>query len=509
MTSLSSFYLLIHLLYQILALLKFISHYLMLIILIIYKHKPWGLTCFCYISTVVSIVLATESEVLVTSPTDSSLRSAGIAAVKKEYILKRVREDASGDGKQGKKKARGQNKHRPRSARELPHHRLCRSIVRGSQCSAIPNCRFLHSVDDYLANKPADLGDKCILYERDGECPYGVTCRFMKGHSQTGKVVDRVKREKQPSNYNFLYSQLRKGKVDLPRSDKYLQTMDSKNNSSKEIAKTESTDNSVNSTVIPIQTVTPVDYIDIDRSTGLIYVTDEKPFGRVSIFSSCLEFITTFTHVELNYPLVIFLTRDNVYVSDWNICNLFHFSEDSGYCKISNVNCLNTPSTEYVNAHGFAFSEHEDLYIPDPCLNNIRVLDANHFTYKSCITHPSLIRPCIIRISSDILYVKLLRASREILLFTLDGNNINSSLTQELRNPLIKTHNFWVDPYNGNLIISDMKVIQIFSQQAKHLHTIDVIDKSMIPVNVAVTCDNNIVVLYYDSRAVVYAFTCF
>ena len=65
-----------------------------------------------------------------------SLSAPGTAAIKQKYLLKREREDSSGGFRQVKK-VRGQNKHRPRSTKQLPQHRLCRSTVKGFECAAV------------------------------------------------------------------------------------------------------------------------------------------------------------------------------------------------------------------------------------------------------------------------------------------------------------------------------------------------------------------------------------
>ncbi|NWT93068.1 DUS3L synthase, partial [Urocynchramus pylzowi] len=54
------------------------------------------------------------------------------------------------------------------------------------QCHFGPRCRFLHDVSEYLAAKPADLGQRCVLFDTFGRCPYGVTCRFGQAHLGDG-----------------------------------------------------------------------------------------------------------------------------------------------------------------------------------------------------------------------------------------------------------------------------------------------------------------------------------
>ncbi|XP_005060263.1 PREDICTED: tRNA-dihydrouridine(47) synthase [NAD(P)(+)]-like [Ficedula albicollis] len=88
-----------------------------------------------------------------------------------------------------KKRARGQNKSRPCMKPSCyEQSRLCPSVTQGcgGQCHFGPRCRFLHDVSQYLAAKPADLGQRCVLFDTFGRCPYGLTCRFGQSHLGDG-----------------------------------------------------------------------------------------------------------------------------------------------------------------------------------------------------------------------------------------------------------------------------------------------------------------------------------
>ncbi|KAJ7418544.1 tRNA-dihydrouridine(47) synthase [NAD(P)(+)]-like protein [Pitangus sulphuratus] len=88
-----------------------------------------------------------------------------------------------------RKRARGQNKSRPcMKPKHYEQSRLCPSVTQGSpgKCFFGPRCRFLHDVGEYLAGKPSDLGQRCVLFDTFGRCPYGVTCRFARAHLSDG-----------------------------------------------------------------------------------------------------------------------------------------------------------------------------------------------------------------------------------------------------------------------------------------------------------------------------------
>ncbi|NWY44963.1 DUS3L synthase, partial [Sylvia atricapilla] len=133
-----------------------------------------------------------------------------------------------------KKRARGQNKSRPcMKPNSYEQSRLCPSVTQGCAglCHFGPRCRFLHDVSEYLAAKPADLGQRCVLFDTFGRCPYGVTCRFGRGHlgdghqnlvnaalaqQWEGKLLVRNSLSKE------LQQQLRKRKFSFQKAEEFL-----------------------------------------------------------------------------------------------------------------------------------------------------------------------------------------------------------------------------------------------------------------------------------------------
>ncbi|XP_024920855.1 tRNA-dihydrouridine(47) synthase [NAD(P)(+)]-like isoform X2 [Cynoglossus semilaevis] len=82
------------------------------------------------------------------------------------------------------KRHRGQNKSRPHvKPNTYEEKRLCLSVVKNNVCPFGDKCRFFHDVAEYMASKPADIGESCHLYDTFGKCSYGVSCRFANAHT--------------------------------------------------------------------------------------------------------------------------------------------------------------------------------------------------------------------------------------------------------------------------------------------------------------------------------------
>ncbi|XP_063147059.1 tRNA-dihydrouridine(47) synthase [NAD(P)(+)]-like [Candoia aspera] len=138
---------------------------------------------------------------------------------------------------QGRKRLRGQNKNRPcMKPTHYDKDRLCPSVVqeRTEKCFYGSKCRFLHDLKEYMATKPPDLGEHCLLFETFGRCTYGATCRFAGAHlgedyknvvnagllkQWEGKLVVRNSLSKD------IQQQLRKKKMSFAKSSEYLRSL--------------------------------------------------------------------------------------------------------------------------------------------------------------------------------------------------------------------------------------------------------------------------------------------
>ncbi|KAJ1970736.1 tRNA-dihydrouridine synthase 3, partial [Dimargaris xerosporica] len=131
----------------------------------------------------------------------------------------------------------GQNKRR---REQMNSHRgetgpsICKYIVMGQTCNAGDKCSFGHDQAGYLAQKPADLGDRCIHYELFGRCPYRVACRFHKAHTEAdgSQKVDEAKVTANPDGTNSINKfthdcmvAVRKRKYQTPKAEHFIKVL--------------------------------------------------------------------------------------------------------------------------------------------------------------------------------------------------------------------------------------------------------------------------------------------
>ncbi|NXA43223.1 DUS3L synthase, partial [Eudromia elegans] len=136
-----------------------------------------------------------------------------------------------------RRRARGQNKSRPcMKPKQYESSRLCPSVTQGcaEKCYFGSRCRFLHDLDEYMAVKPADLGQTCVLFATFGKCGYGVTCRFAQAHLGDGyQNVVNTELAKQWEGKSLvrnnlpkeLQHRLRKKKFSFEKADEYLRRL--------------------------------------------------------------------------------------------------------------------------------------------------------------------------------------------------------------------------------------------------------------------------------------------
>lgn len=85
-----------------------------------------------------------------------------------------------------------------------------------------------------MSTKPADLGERCYLYDTFGKCMYGITCRFAGAHTGPGftslvkeDISDGLGQTETVKNSldKELQRRLRKRQVTFSRSETYLKSI--------------------------------------------------------------------------------------------------------------------------------------------------------------------------------------------------------------------------------------------------------------------------------------------
>ncbi|XP_037651494.1 tRNA-dihydrouridine(47) synthase [NAD(P)(+)]-like [Sebastes umbrosus] len=145
-------------------------------------------------------------------------------------------EERNKGGKPDGKRIRGQNKSRPhKKPTTYDEKRLCLSVIQDNrECPYGDKCNFHHSVSEYFATKPADIGESCYLYDTFGKCAYGLSCRFAKAHTtpdfKTMENAELIKANEgrtavKNSLSKDLQNRLRKRSVAFEKSAEYLETL--------------------------------------------------------------------------------------------------------------------------------------------------------------------------------------------------------------------------------------------------------------------------------------------
>ncbi|XP_068431716.1 tRNA-dihydrouridine(47) synthase [NAD(P)(+)]-like [Clinocottus analis] len=150
--------------------------------------------------------------------------------------LKLDPEKGNKDGKPDSKRIRGQNKSRPHTKpTAYDEKRLCLSVIQENRkCHFGDKCNFYHNIAEYMATKPADIGESCYLYDTFGKCGFGLCCRFAMAHTtpdfKTMVNAELIKANEgrtavRNSLAKDLQIRLRKRSVTFKKSEEYLEIL--------------------------------------------------------------------------------------------------------------------------------------------------------------------------------------------------------------------------------------------------------------------------------------------
>lgn len=85
-----------------------------------------------------------------------------------------------------------------------------------------------------MASKPADIGERCYLYDTFGKCEYGLACRFAKAHTtadfksmENADLVEAYEGRTMVKNSlsKDLQYRLRKRSVTFKKSEEFLKML--------------------------------------------------------------------------------------------------------------------------------------------------------------------------------------------------------------------------------------------------------------------------------------------
>ncbi|KAJ9070740.1 tRNA-dihydrouridine(47) synthase [NAD(P)(+)]-like protein [Entomophthora muscae] len=215
-------------------------------------------------ATASQIALGAEAQPAVRSNEGAGLGQRGVAPIKKEFIKHRnplevgtenIDQDEDGSSRtsckketiepkgdprddrdrrshKNKKEFRGQNKNR-KISHSQDSYKLCAQVSSGKECPHGADCKFGHSIEEFLLSKEEDIGDRCVNFELSGKCPFGLRCRYLKAHYKDGQLVtDEEKFQAfKPQTTNMIdmpfLQRLRKRQYDFSKSDAIIASLKS------------------------------------------------------------------------------------------------------------------------------------------------------------------------------------------------------------------------------------------------------------------------------------------
>ncbi|CAK9142098.1 unnamed protein product [Ilex paraguariensis] len=108
---------------------------------------------------------------------------------------------------------------------------LCPVVAKSGQvtsCAYKDKCRFSHDLEAFTSQKPADLEGNCPFLGNEGQCPYGLACRFAGTH-KNDVPAGTFHVQKKSSEMNSLNKNVQKilwkNKMRFPKADAKLKLL--------------------------------------------------------------------------------------------------------------------------------------------------------------------------------------------------------------------------------------------------------------------------------------------
>ena len=216
--------------------------------------------------------------------------------------------------------------------------------------------------------------------------------------------------------------------------------------------------------------------VAIDPATNHIYVAEGNIyptiFTRVSIFSESGEYLKSYTHEYMKSLWGIAVHGNNLYVTDCEAHAVFHLKIEADLSLVGRVGSRGSGFGEFDGPHQLSISANGDVYIADRNNNRIQILDSSLHPIGE-VTHPSMYRPCDVKLTTDEMYVLCSDDSPCVHVFNYNGLKMRSIITRGEGMQVSRSFFFCLDT-KKTLILSDSGAhqIKIFSNEGALLHTI-------------------------------------
>ena len=247
-------------------------------------------------------------------------------------------------------------------------------------------------------------------------------------------------------------------------------------------------------------------------SNDQIFVTEaEFSLTRISVFSERGEFLTCFSHQDMEALWGIAIHGDNLYVTDREVHSIFHFKIETDFPLVAKRGTKGRIVGEFNSPHNLAVSNNGDVYVAD--YNNHRVQILN-----SSLLHPRTLTPQLIeylrdiKLTADEVYV-LCDDNPCVHVFSHAGERLRSLVSRGVHMQVSSSLYFCLDSAE-NIIISDWSHrIKIFTKEGNLLTTIreegEQAGMFVLPTGLAITKELNLVVVSQNKNFRLQILSCF
>ena len=246
--------------------------------------------------------------------------------------------------------------------------------------------------------------------------------------------------------------------------------------------------------------------VAIDPNTKHIYVAegDLPNFARVSIFSETGEYLNSYTHEHMKSLCGIAIHGNNLYVTDWKVHAVFHIKIESDFRLVARLGSEGSDIGQFNNPLQLSISSNGDLYIADWGNDIIQILDSSLHPIRE-VAHPSMHRPCDVKLTTDEMYVLSESDTPCVHIFSYTGHKIRSLITRGVGMQVTHPSHFCLDAHKS-LIISDLLAdqIKIISNEGTLLHTLgepgDEVGMFVYPTGLALTSNLKLVTVSWGNN---------